>query len=449
VKQDRALKIVAFLIISAIVLSVFINLADSNSLLTTSDSIVRVTPANLLWEKTYGGTGDDRAFYALPTGNGDFLVVGSSESIIQGTGAGWALMLNPDGNAVWNHTYLEGFDTELRFALQLTDGFLLVGNQFTAPGDVNGYVARINTQGALIWSTVVGGEKIDKLFSATFAQDGFVLFGLTYSYGSVDSDAWAVKLDVNGAVMWNNTYGGLTDDAFRTCVAGQDGGYLAAGYTNSSSTGYDFLLVKFDANGNTVWNRTYGGSQSEKAYSMTWAEGGYVIVGDIESAKTASDAWVVKVDLNGNMIWDKTVGGPDADSPSCVTTSKDGSYLVAGFTFSYGRGQRDFWLLKVSDSGQLLWSCTQGNEAFQEAYGVIEKSQNEFVMVGWSDPFNMPKLIGKATYDFYIVDMGANQKGGGLTSLQFIQYGSVFVILAISWILIINVYVTKKRNKTK
>ncbi len=170
-----------------------------------------------------------------------------------------------------------------------------------------------------------------------------------------------------------------------------------------------------------VWNKTYGGAESEKAYSMAKAPDGYVLVGDVDSPKTATDAWVVKVDFNGNVVWNTTVGGGNTDSPAYITPAKDGGYLVAGFTFSFGAGQRDFWLFKIDESGQVLWSCTQGNEAFQEAYSVIEAGANQYIVAGWTDPPGQPALIGKAQYDFYVVKLSAPQNGNGL-SLQFTAY---------------------------
>ena len=146
---------------------------------------------------------------------------------------------------------------------------------------------------------------------------------------------------------------------------------------------------------------------------------------------------MVKVDFNGNMLWAKTVGGKNADSPSCITPSKDGGYLVGGFTFSFGAGNRDFWLFKIDDSGQVFWSCTQGDAGYQEAYSVIEAGKNQYVMVGWTDPPGQPALIGKARYDFYIVKLSAPPDSNGLSSLQFIAYAAaVFGILLAALIVV-------------
>ena len=169
---------------------------------------------------------------------------------------------------------------------------------------------------------------------------------------------------------------------------------------------------------------------------MAKASDGYVIVGDTESPQTNIDAWVVKVDFNGNVIWDKTVGGNNADSPSYITPTKDGGFLVSGFTFSFGEGNRDFWLFKIDDSGNVLWSCTQGDAGYQEAYSVIEAGENQYVMVGWTDPLGQPALIGKATYDFYIVKLQAPQNSGGPSGLQYLAYVLVGFAVFISIVLV-------------
>ena len=150
--QGRAFKILILLLTVSIILTASISVIENSSPKINGTS-VSVLPANVIWEKNYGVVGDDdRAYSALPVGDG-YLVVGSSESNKTGVTVGWALMLDQDGNVIWNQTFLEGSGTELRVALNLTDGFLLVGNEFLPSGDENGYVAKINSQGALIWQT--------------------------------------------------------------------------------------------------------------------------------------------------------------------------------------------------------------------------------------------------------------------------------------------------------
>ena len=449
--HGRILKILILLLTVSIILTATVSVIENSSPKITGTS-VSVLPANVVWEKNCGVVGDDdRAYNALPVGDG-YLVVGSSESNKTGVTVGWALMLDQDGNVIWNQTFLEGSGTELRVALNLTDGFLLVGNEFLPSGDENGYVAKINSQGALMWQTpIVGGEDVNKLFSAIATPDGFVLFGLTYSNANDESNAWVVKLDANGNVVWNKTYGNATDTAATTGASAPDGNYMVAGYTNSRGGNYDFLLMQIDPNGNMIWNKTYGQTGSQEASAMTKAPDGYVIVGDTQSPDGNIHAWVVKVDWNGTMLWSKTVGGKNADSPYFITSSEDGGYLVGGFTFSFGAVNRDFWLFKIDDSGQVTWSCITPKDysGYQEAYSVIQTGKNQYVMVGWTDPPGQPALIGKARYMFYIVNFTYPQITDWFSSLQFISYiGAAFAVLLAVLLVVLKLRYKPNTNQT-
>jgi hypothetical protein len=445
-KRANIVKAIVALMVVLIVLPVSISDAQtSQQLKVDGSSSVNVLPANVIWAKTYGGTADDRAFFALPVSDG-FLVVGSTRSIVVNTTVGWVLRIDGVGDQVWNKTYLEGFGTEIRYAVNLTDGYLLVGNEFFASGAENGYVAKIDNQGNLLWKTILSNGETDKLFSGIANPDGFVVFGLASSTLNGASAGWAVKLDLNGNVIWNKTYGTAEDSALRTGVLAEDGDYVAAGYMNSTGNSiYTFYLLKVDPNGNIIWNKTYGGVNSAKAYSMTQAPDGYVLVGDIESPIASTDAWVVRVDLNGNMLWSKELGGKIADSPAYITQAQGGGYLVAGFTFSFGAGNRDFWLFKISDQGQVLSSCTQGNEGFQEAYCIIQTGNNQYLMVGWTDPPGQPALIGKATYDFYIVKLSAVSDNSAPSNFQFVPYATAITITLLVVLLLLFLLRSKRK----
>jgi hypothetical protein len=399
----------------------------------------------VLWAKTFGGPADDRAFYSLPTNDG-YLVVGSSRSIVVNKTVGWVLKLNLSGDFVWNKTFLQGWGTELRYAINLADGYLLVGNEFFASGEVRGYVVRIDNQGDLQWMKVLVEDATGKLFSGIAANDGFVVFGLSSQSIGGGSSVWAVKFDVTGNTIWSRTYDVSVDSAARSGLLTQDGDYLVAGYSDSNGDGnYDFCLLKLNGNGDILWNNTYGGEGSQKAYSITKANDGYVVVGDIQLPNSTTDAWVLKVDPAGNVLWNKSVGGKDADSAAYVTTSRDGGYLVSGFTFSFGAGNRDFWVFKISDSGKVFWSSTLGDKGFQEAYTITEAANNTYVMVGWTDPIDQPTLIGKATYDFFIVGLVPVQNSNGFSNLQLITYA----LLAIAVLIVTLVLLMKWRVKGK
>jgi hypothetical protein len=406
---SKSMAIIAVLLLTSAMLLTNTSIAQINPSIQFDTTVATDYTGTLKWEKIYGGSGDDRALYTLPLESG-FLVVGSTKSPSDAT-EGWALLLNSDGNMVWNRTYREGAGTELRYAISLPDGFLLIGNQLLA-GDVNGYVAKTDLDGKIVWTSIVGDVNIDKLFTGALdSNGGVVVFGLTFPEGnSAKSAGWAVKFDTDGRAVWQKIYGKDQDTALRSAVNTGDG-YVVAGYTDPAGQGnYDFFLLKISSDGTQQWSKTYGGADSEKAYSMTKAQDGYVLAGECHNMQTDGDALVIKVDFDGKELWRKSVGGVGADSASAVTRAKDGGFLVCGFTFSFGAGQRDFWIFKISSEGQVLFSYALGDSAFQEAYGVVDLGGDRYFLAGWTDPAGQPELVGKATYDFWIVEVNITQQ---------------------------------------
>jgi hypothetical protein len=422
---NNSVKAIIALLTIVITLS-FLTLYQSPQTLTIDDtSVLSVSKASTVWAKTYGGSADDRAFYALPIGDNS-LIVGSTKSA-GNTTMGWLLMLNDQGAILLNRTYLYGPGTELRYAAALPDGYLLVGNQFSS-NDVNGYVAKVDAAGAIIWQTVVGGEEIDKLFSGAVVSDGYIVCGLSYSYGGSGEAAWALKLDTNGETVWNTIYVCGTNCALRSAVA-SDGGVVAAGYVDIQDGNYDFTLLKIASDGRLSWNKTYGNQNSEKAYSISSAPDGYVLAGDVTSIDTNADAWVVRVDSDGILLWSRTIGGADFDSATYVGATSDDQYLVTGYTFSFGEGNRDFWLFNINDDGQVGFCYTYGNSAFQEAYSVVDSGNGQYTLFGWTDPLDQSDLVGKATYDFYVVKLSATESAAGFSILSIGCYVAIFVML--------------------
>jgi hypothetical protein len=409
------------------VISLVYSIKAQSDLIASSQSPSALSSTELIWQRTFGGTGDDRAFCVVRSGDGGFLAVGSSSSFGSGKTFGWIVRTDQDGNMLWNRTYEEEEGSEFRSALWTDDGFLLVGNTFSSSGDESGWIVRIDEQGNALWNLTVQGKET-KLFSAAAVQDGFILVGLTYSSGRNDSDALTVKIDASGRILWNKSYGWNGDDAFRAVIATDDNEIVAAGYTNSLGKGdYDFWLVKMDGNGVVLWSNTYGGAGADMAYSLTIATEGYLIAGETHSfGNSDAKAFVVKTDLNGNLIWQREYGGQQYDTAATIIPSRAGGYVVAGFTFSFGAGQRDFWIFNIDDSGTILWSRTQGGKNFDEAYSVIEVAPNQFVVAGWTNSF------GKGKYDYYVVRMKALISDNSLTPRVLFSYGLAVLAVALA-----------------
>ena len=184
--------------------------------------------------------------------------------------------------------------------------------------------------------------------------------------------------------QWNRTYGGIGYEDALSVVQTSDGGYAIAGYTASFGAGAsDFWLVKTDANGNMEWNKTYGGTNADVAYSIIQtSDGGYALAG-FTGPYHYYDLWFVKTDADGNMEWNKTFGGISNDVAHSVIQTVDGGYALAGWTESFGAGEGDFWLIKTDANGNMQWNKTYGwNEFCEEAFSIIQSNDGGYVMAG-------------------------------------------------------------------
>ena len=361
--------------------------------------------ATLVWETTFGRSGDDRAFYAASTFDDGYLIVGSSTSFEQGKTVACIVKLDSRGNHQWNKTYSENIGAEFRYAQAEADGFLLVGNTFLASGGTSGYILKADNQGNTAWYMTVNPPvdgRVNKLFSAVKDGTDLIVIGLTESFGdNTGSNVWAIKLGAEGNVVWNKIFGGTAKWAGRGITVTQDNSYMVAGYVCQSLTdNYDFLVLNLDKNGNMIWNHTFGGIESDKAYSIATVNGGCIVAGDTRSQGSGdSDAWIIKISLAGEKIWERTIGGSNFDSPTYVAALPEGRCVVAGTTFSYGNGLRDYWLLQLGDTGEVISNCSIGRDNYEEAYAALPTGNSTYIMAGWT------KSLGAGHYDFYVVKL--------------------------------------------
>jgi hypothetical protein len=235
------------------------------------------------------------------------------------------------------------------------------------------------------WKKTFGGSDYDtsSLVQQTI-DGGYIFVGLTESYGAGSYDAWLLKTDANGNKLWDRTFGGSEDEVGASVQQTSDGGYIITGYTESFGDGKkDVLLIKTDANGNKLWDRTFGGSEDDCSASVQQtSDGGYIITGVTESFGDGNmDAWLIKTDSSGNKEWDKTFGGLNNDFGNFIQQTSDEGYIIAGATFSQNTaGNLDAWLIKTDSSGNKEWDNTFALTHYNEANSVRQTNDGGYII---------------------------------------------------------------------
>jgi len=213
----------------------------------------------------------------------------------------------------------------------------------------------LQTQGAqqVVWQKTFGGSDDDRARSVQETIDGgYVVAGYTWS-SSEREDVYILKLDANGNKLWEKTFGGSDNDGAWSIQQTNDGGYVVAGYTSSFGAGsYDVYVLKLDTSGKEVWSKTFGGSSDDLAWSIQQTnDGGYIVAGYTWSSSKWEDVYILKLDANGNKLWEKTFGGSYDDRAYCIQQTSDGGYIVAGYTSSFGVGNYDVYIIKMDANG--------------------------------------------------------------------------------------------------
>jgi hypothetical protein len=293
-----------------------------------------------LWARVYGGDSWDKSYSLQHTADGGFVVAGETMSFGKGSYDAWIFKLDASGNVEWQKAY--------------------------------------------------GGAERDYARTIRLTRDGGIIaVGYTASFGAGDDDAWIFKLDASGKVQWQKAYGGTGRDEFKSVQQTADGGFIAAGAAGPWSN-HDFLIVKMDASGNAQWQKAYGGDGRDVATAVKqMAEGGFVVVGYTFSFSTdpmPRDAWVMKLDASGKALWQKTYGGRGGESANSVQQTADGNYIVAGQTRSFGAGSNDIWVLKLDPSGNVMWQKRYGSETPYVARFIQLTKDGGFVLVGMTSP---------------------------------------------------------------
>ncbi|MBP6825726.1 MAG: T9SS type A sorting domain-containing protein [Saprospiraceae bacterium] len=381
------------------------------------------------WEHSYGGSDWEQANSIRETSDGGFVAAGYSKSgdgDVSGNHGGedyWVVKTDAEGNLQWEHNF-GGSDNERAEDVRQTPdgGYIVAGYSRSADGDAGGnkgawdcWVLKLDAAGNLQWEQNYGGSGTDAAYAVQLTADGgYIVAGNTQSIdGDVGGtnggvDYWVLKLDASGNIQWEQNYGGSAQDAAYSIELTSDGGYVVAGASQSVNGdvggnlgAQDYWIIRLNASGDLLWERNYGGSNADLANEIQrTSDGGYVVAGnsfssdgDVAGNNGIDDCWIVKLDDSGNLQWGKVYGGISYDEAESIRQTTDGSFLVAGLTRTPegntgGTTIDNAWIFKTDPSGNLLWQKRYGGTGIEQAYSILQTTDNGFVFCGVSDLAN-------------------------------------------------------------
>ncbi len=414
----------------------------------------------VVWIKTFGGTGDEDAISVVQSNDGGYMVLASTKSMdgdITGKSTTdldyWLLKLDENGEKLWDRTYGGSQQDKASSISKTSDGgYIISGFTASTDGDVTEnagfhdyWIVKINSNGDIQWEKSFGFIGQDQAFKVIETTDGsyiaigFLDVGQSNGEGNdfVDptintdrntqhslGDYWVIKMDANGNKIWRRYFGGSHVDQGRDILQTVDGGFLLVGISESSDFDIsnarganDFWVVKINMDGDKLWEKSFGGSESEFAYSITnTSDGNFIILGDTRSSDLDvstplgnADVWAVKFSSsNGNIIWENTYGGLEFDSARGIIQLESGKYAIAGNSRSSNNhvennnGSNDAWIFIIDEDGNLEFEKNIGGSQIDFANNLVETDDNSIVFVGNTDSNDIDITINKGGKDILI-----------------------------------------------
>lgn len=268
-------------------------------------------------------------------------------------------------------------------------GYFLTGWTEGQPGAGSAiFLIRTDRRGARTWERLLPGNGYSCGFGITLTGDGSaVVVGDTKAKTGDDHDLFVAKVDADGNVIWEQNFGGPRCDYGAAVLQTEDGGYLVAGGTESSGAGiYDVYLVRLDDRGRLIWERTYGGKGSDCGYALLpTADGTYVIAGNTESTDSGrTSAYLIKVDAGGGLLWERTYGGECDSYGWSLLQAGDGGYLVAGEIMVTGAAGGGFktYMVKTDAQGREIWERIYGGDSYGTGYAVWQAGGGGYLLAG-------------------------------------------------------------------
>src|SRR6185436_2345009 len=408
-------------------------------------------PPGIQWEKSYGGTNNEKAYSIHQTSDNGYIIGGitwsddGDVSGIHGVNADyWVVKTDSMRNIQWQKCLGGSLDDIASSVQQTMDGgYIVVGYTRSMDGDVIGshgqndfWIVKLNIGGTIQWQKCLGGTDLDNAFSIQQTFDGgYIVAGETISNdGDVngnngDFDFWIVKLDDAGTIQWQKCYGGTDYDRAFCIRQTSDGGYIIAGETFSNDVDVDgnhgnndYWVLKIDSSSVVQWQKCIGGTNDEQANSIQeTTDGGYIVTGstlsndsDVYGKHGSWDCWMVKLNNSGNIQWQKCLGGTGLDFGFSCQQNNIGEYVVAGLTFSNdgdvngNHGFGDFWIINIDSLGIFQWQKCLGGSGKDVGLFIQQTTDEGYIASGLASSIDGDVTGNHGGNDFWIVKFASD-----------------------------------------
>ncbi|MDD5067706.1 MAG: hypothetical protein PHF84_11740, partial [bacterium] len=305
--------------------------------------------------------------------------------------------------SVWNYGYC--------VQQTLDGGYIIAGENY--PSDRYMLLWKTDASGHTVWSNSYGANIATYSYGAEVQQTsdkGYIVTGPVIP--GLSSEIYLVKVSSNGNTNWTRVYGSTNYESACSVKQTHDHGYIIAGLTESYGAGSeDVYLIRADSNGNRIWTNTFGGANDDRAWSVDQcSDRNFIVTGETFSSGAGGyDVYLLKVSTNGSLLWSKTIGGTADDEGFSVQQTSDGGFIIAGITSSFGAGDRDVYLVKTDSSGNTVWSRTFGGPSYENYDGsfiircsVQQTSDGGYAVIGSTHSF------GAGGSEVYLIKVDAD-----------------------------------------
>jgi hypothetical protein len=244
------------------------------------------------------------------------------------------------------------------------------------------------------------------IFGSSRSQFEFEQNGDVFGHHGGYYDGWVFKINSEGEILWTKCFGGSSEEQFRSGFETSDGDYIIGGYSSSSDYDvtinyglYDIWIIRIDSEGELIWEKSFGGSSLDRlSHLEPTFDGGFILCGvslsqdgDLQDNNGGFDSWVAKIDPMGNIEWQKNYGGDNSDQAYMIKQTDDGGYILLNSSSSdngdvlVANGSSDIWVLKLNSVGDILWQSSIGGSGWDAGYTIFETIDGGYLIGGLTD----------------------------------------------------------------